>query len=54
MDKLLRQIAITVLAALLTALIVAAFSAYVRLSVLEERVAAQEKRMDWFHGEAGK
>ena len=54
MDKALRQIVISVSVVLLAGLIAAAFSAYVRLSVLEERVAAQEKRMNYFHGESGK
>jgi hypothetical protein len=49
-----KAIAIAVVSALITMLVAAFAGAYVRVSVLEARVAGLEKRMDYFHGESGK
>jgi hypothetical protein len=50
MDKTLKSLLATILATLIAAAILGGISMYAQLARLEERVSAQEKRMDYFHG----
>jgi hypothetical protein len=47
----IRQAVVPFLLTLLASSILALLSAYVQIVRLEERLAAQEKRIDYFHGQ---
>jgi hypothetical protein len=51
MDKTLRSLLASLLATLIGAAIISGIRMYAQIARLEERVAAQEKRMDYFHGQ---
>jgi hypothetical protein len=51
MDKTLKSLLATILATLIAAAILGGVSMYAQLARLEERVSAQEKRVDYFHGQ---